>query len=1170
MWPLLLDMTRDDSKRILRRLELEAYSSLISAFRAQGDLTKEKKKILQDLQYYLSISTERHRAEVRRAINDEKLCTVADYVSGPNTMSEWLIEGRRLIPLMPRLVPQTAFTAKANEAANLQAEKNASMPVPSLTGNKDLTVSSSPPLPVNNNVVTKTNRPTSPNSNVVVLPSGMSIHIKGGLNTEDEDEGPERKRRRSHSSESLVSPSASTQTPRVTYTTTTPSPVTGISPMKITISKSPRSQMTTTATQSQKVILVSSGQTSPNVLQKSITVPVVKTSTNLTGSNKASIILPNSTGTSTVITTPTMVSAGSGTSVTSSTMTFLTPTVSIPRPRVKTFPRQRFPNVQQGVQKPGVVIPMGPQPPNPQTVQNIHIKSVKSPNVQIRQEGGMKIISAGGSGKILPKISQTTSASGTPVVVVSAGSSLSSSSNVTMVTRPITSIGQSGAKILNITTQGGKIISTGTARNPNVVTVNPKTLQLHAVKTSGNKLGGKPNVIVVQKTQPRRSISTPTSTASKTIKSSAFEKELVNFLQRQDSTKHIVVSTPSGQRTIERKVIVTTPGQLEATRQRIRMEAEAKNNNILADLIKAAGIQEGEGSGDVTINLDEATMAALTASSQGSEQNRVVTSQALPSNEWFEYDDGNQAYTSQGIDNQALQAIIDSQPSTSQDKPKVTVQRASSIDLSQLNVDQLSQQQYYTIEQAMRMLNQPDKTAEGVSILRMDSSEGETQQTEVETTVIQEEIPGAAIQVSNQNSQSELEQIAQRLNLQGELDPQTGIFYNTNSSTDNSSSSSSDITQSQIVVSAGAKSFDLLSSSLEQAQINLDSYQFMEEDILTEKVTTEAVGQPGTEVVEVSSTPYEVYTSGTEESVGQETVIVSSSNEGSHMGPMIRIKSASSSSFIPIQEISKSSTINITTHTQPSTSVIHEAVLSQEEGIYTAEIIDDSNPNITQNIDSSFITTVPSSDVPVTIETTSVDPVEVEGEIVGLEDIGTISNTSSGANSGVDSGDPNLDAVRLSKRKRRPPSALEDSPTSQSIGWAKSCLWLIQRVSKYRGLSRDKGEMNAASWFLKPVDPNDAPDYYNIIKSPMDFGTIKRKLEMGSCNDYEDFHSDMLLVRDNCRTYNPPGSVVRRDCDEVFAFYMSEYEKLLEKWQKVQFPSPASKKLKFESRSPVK
>ena len=55
-------------------------------------------------------------------------------MSGSNVSSEWLIEGRRLVPLMPRLVPQTAFTATANAAANAQAEKNTSLPVPTQTG----------------------------------------------------------------------------------------------------------------------------------------------------------------------------------------------------------------------------------------------------------------------------------------------------------------------------------------------------------------------------------------------------------------------------------------------------------------------------------------------------------------------------------------------------------------------------------------------------------------------------------------------------------------------------------------------------------------------------------------------------------------------------------------------------------------------------------------------------------------------------------------------------------------------------------------------------------------------------------------------------------------------------------------------------------------------------
>ncbi|KAH8009089.1 hypothetical protein HPB51_010279 [Rhipicephalus microplus] len=125
MWPMVLDYTKDECQRMLRKLELEAYAAVVSAFRAQGELTKDKKKTLQELSNILCISLERHRAEIRRAVNDERLNTIAERIVGPNTSSNWAMEGRRLVPLMPRLVPQTAFSALANSVANSLASAQA-------------------------------------------------------------------------------------------------------------------------------------------------------------------------------------------------------------------------------------------------------------------------------------------------------------------------------------------------------------------------------------------------------------------------------------------------------------------------------------------------------------------------------------------------------------------------------------------------------------------------------------------------------------------------------------------------------------------------------------------------------------------------------------------------------------------------------------------------------------------------------------------------------------------------------------------------------------------------------------------------------------------------------------------------------------------------------------
>ena len=76
---------------------------------------------------------ERHRCEVRRALNDEELFTIAYNITESDVCHEWTREARKLIKWMPHLDPITAFSALANSCANVEASRNESLPEPSTT-----------------------------------------------------------------------------------------------------------------------------------------------------------------------------------------------------------------------------------------------------------------------------------------------------------------------------------------------------------------------------------------------------------------------------------------------------------------------------------------------------------------------------------------------------------------------------------------------------------------------------------------------------------------------------------------------------------------------------------------------------------------------------------------------------------------------------------------------------------------------------------------------------------------------------------------------------------------------------------------------------------------------------------------------------------------------------
>jgi len=129
MWPKYLDLKEEECLGILRKLEMVAYSSVVSALRAQGDLTKERRKVLHELSVVLNVSIDRHKAEIRRAVNDETLSTVSARISGANSGSEWAREGRRIIPLLRRGTPITRFTGAATKAkADLEGHNKKLLP----------------------------------------------------------------------------------------------------------------------------------------------------------------------------------------------------------------------------------------------------------------------------------------------------------------------------------------------------------------------------------------------------------------------------------------------------------------------------------------------------------------------------------------------------------------------------------------------------------------------------------------------------------------------------------------------------------------------------------------------------------------------------------------------------------------------------------------------------------------------------------------------------------------------------------------------------------------------------------------------------------------------------------------------------------------------------------
>ncbi|KVH98136.1 Bromodomain-containing protein [Cynara cardunculus var. scolymus] len=102
-------------------------------------------------------------------------------------------------------------------------------------------------------------------------------------------------------------------------------------------------------------------------------------------------------------------------------------------------------------------------------------------------------------------------------------------------------------------------------------------------------------------------------------------------------------------------------------------------------------------------------------------------------------------------------------------------------------------------------------------------------------------------------------------------------------------------------------------------------------------------------------------------------------------------------------------------------------------------------------------------------------------------------------------------------------------PASGNAMLMKQCETLLNRLMSH----------NFGWVFNTPVDVVELniPDYYTVIKHPMDLGTVKTKLTSGRYMDQWAFAADVRLTFSNAMTYNPRGNDVHLMAETLSKFF---------------------------------
>ncbi len=118
---------------------------------------------------------------------------------------------------------------------------------------------------------------------------------------------------------------------------------------------------------------------------------------------------------------------------------------------------------------------------------------------------------------------------------------------------------------------------------------------------------------------------------------------------------------------------------------------------------------------------------------------------------------------------------------------------------------------------------------------------------------------------------------------------------------------------------------------------------------------------------------------------------------------------------------------------------------------------------------------------------------------------------------------------RKEARRRRDWTAGIDAATAAGLQWPSFPRSKVAGVLKTLLDSVIKNDALKGGVFSEPVPKKDFPEYYDMIKNPMDYGTMKMKLERGEYRSAQGMQKDFILIMKNCVQFNAADSDIVKE-----------------------------------------